>query len=57
MATIGKTFLDLPGLQTYDTLIKAQIPTADESTITLDSTTNKLKIKNPPKVEGEVLEL
>lgn len=57
MATINKTFLDLLGLQTYDGLIKAQIPTADETTITLDSSTNELKIKNPPTVVGEVLEL
>ena len=37
MATIDKTFLDLPGLQAYDTLIKALIQSsvleADEVTI------------------------
>lgn len=61
MATIDKTFLDLPGLQAYDTLIKALIQSsvleADEVTIHYDSTTNKLSIKNPPTIDGDKLKL
>lgn len=55
MAIIDKTFLDLPGLQRYDAKIKQSMVKADEKTITLDTTNNELKIKNPPRVEGEVL--
>ena len=55
MAVIDKTFLDLPGLQSYDAKIKQSMVKADEKTITLDTTNNELKIKNPPRVEGEVL--
>lgn len=55
MAVIDKTFLDLPGLQRYDAKIKQSMVKADEKTITLDTTNNELKIKNPPRVEGEVL--
>lgn len=57
MAITTKKFLDLPGLQTYDALIKALIPTADEETITRDSTTGEFSLKNPPTVVGEVLQL
>lgn len=56
MARIDKTYLDLPGLQTYNARIKALIPEADESTITLDDD-NKLSLINVPTVEGEVLKL
>jgi hypothetical protein len=56
MALQDKKFLDLPGLQTYDTLIKAYIPSADETTITLNSD-NEFELKNIPTVNGEVLEL
>lgn len=57
MSTINKSFLDLPGLQAYDAKIKAAIPSADETTITLNSSTNELSLKNVPTVNGEVLEL
>lgn len=57
MSLVTKNYLDLPGLQTYDALLKALIPTADEETITRDSTTGELSIKNIPTVVGEVLEL
>lgn len=55
MATIEKTFLDLPGLQKYDQLIKALIPEADDITIEIND--GKISVKNPPKVEGEILKL
>lgn len=58
MATIEKKFLDLPGLQQYDTLLKALIPEADEITIDYDEN-GKLTIKTMPSVdtENEVLVL
>lgn len=57
MANNNKNYLDLRGLQTYDALIKALIPTADEETITRNSTTGEFSLKNPPTVVGEVLQL
>lgn len=57
MALTNKNYLDLHGLQTYDALLKALIPTADEETITRDSTTGEFSLKNPPTVVGEVLQL
>ena len=57
MAVIEKSFLDLPGLQTYDALIKELIPEADEVTITYDSETGKLSVKNVPEVRGTTLYL
>lgn len=56
MANVNKTFLDLPGLQAYDALIKAAMPTADETTITLNED-NEFELVNVPTVNGEVLEL
>lgn len=57
MAQINKNFLDLSGLQTYDALLKALIPTADEETITRDSETGEFSLKNVPTVVGETLRL
>lgn len=48
MAIIEKNYLDFNGLQSYDSLLKAIIPEADESTIVTDGTTGKIKVKNPP---------
>lgn len=56
MSNINKTFLDLPGLQAYDALIKAAMPTADETTISLNED-NEFELVNVPVVNGEVLEL
>lgn len=57
MATINKEFLDLQGLQKYDTKIKGEIPVADEVTITQNPTTKELSIKEKPKVINKVLYL
>lgn len=55
MALTNKTYLDLQGLQTYDTLLKAEIPEADEETITNNDGT--LSLINVPTVEDGVLQL
>lgn len=53
MAVIEKHFLDLPGLQQYDTLLKALIPQADDITITIDSETGKLTLVHVPEVNTQ----
>lgn len=64
MARIDKTYLDWDELQLYDSKIKEYVDQgggegvkADEITLTLNTTTHKMSIKNPPKVVGSVLYL
>ena len=52
MALQDKKFLDLPGLQKYDELLKALIPEPDGTTIDKDAN-GKLKIKKMPSVDTE----
>ena len=54
MAAQEQHYLDLQGLTTYDTKIKAEIPKPDETTITTD-TDGKLKVKKAPSFSGNTL--
>lgn len=58
MAVIEKNFLDLPGLQQYDQLIKQLIPQADNITIEINEN-GKLSLKSTfityPTVKDDTL--
>ena len=55
MALEEKKFLDLPGLQAYDALLKALIPEADEITVTINN--GVISLKNVPTVENHILKI